>query len=665
MKRRVALMAAVLAVCAVGIVARLFYLQVISYDDLMREAQKKRVTREIIPAKRGDLVDRRGRVATTSVDLPTIFADPEKIEDPDQAIEHVCSALQDCPPALRQTLLDRFTLRRRWARIKRQASLEEARRVADLDLPWIHFEFESRRVYPNGDLAAHLLGYVTPDHKAHSGVELALDRVIKGETGTVIEQRDGQGNVFNRQIVRTPTAGSTIELTIDLLFQSIVERELRAAVEENRASGGSVVVMQPRTGEILAMAGYPTFNPNEPQRSRDVLHNRAVEYAYEPGSTFKIVIASAALEDGIVTPGELIDVSGGRIVLGPSDEIRDLRNYGILSFTDVIANSSNVGTIKVARKVGAPRLIEWVRRFGFGQVATHAFRGEASGIVRDISWLQRDSALARVAIGYMVSVTPVQMAAAVSSIANGGERMEPRIVRAIIENDQRRPIPPKVVNRTVTPQGAAQVTALMEAVVESGTATYAQIPGYTVAAKTGTAEKLVGRDYSKTEHNASVVGFVPSRAPEFTIVVVIDSPHGPNGHFGGPVAGPVFKRIGEALLREAGVPRTVNPPPVLLVKRRPDGVHERPASGPATVSAVVPPAGVRADADGLPDLRGLNARDALAALNGIRIETRLRGVGFVLDQRPAPGAAFEPGDTVTLWLGLQPMLRPVGAAGRP
>jgi cell division protein FtsI (penicillin-binding protein 3) len=665
MKRRVALMAAALAVCAVGIVARLFYLQVISHDDLMREAQKQRVTRDIIPAKRGDLVDRRGRVATTSVDLPTIIADPKKIEDLDQAVERLCTALQECPPAFRQTLLDRFKLRRRWARIKRQASPDQAKRVADLDLPWIHFEFESRRVYPNGDLAAHLLGYVTPDHKAHSGVELALDRVITGETGTVIEQRDGQGNVFNRQIVRTPTAGATIELTIDLLFQSIVERELRAAVEENRASGGSVVVMQPRTGEILAMASYPTFNPNEPQQSRDVLHNRAVEYAYEPGSTFKIVTASAALEEGIVNPGELIDVSGGRIVLGPSDEIRDLRDYGRLSFTEVIAKSSNVGTIKVARKVGAPRLIEWVRRFGFGRVATHDFRGEAPGIVRNISWLQKDAALARVSIGYMVSVTPVQMAAAVSSIANGGQLIQPRIVRAIIEKDERRPFPTTVVNRTVSPQGAAQVTAMMEQVVESGTATYAQIPGYTVAAKTGTAEKLVGRDYSKTEHNASVVGFVPSRAPEFTIVVVIDSPHGPNGHFGGPVAGPVFKRIGEALLREAGVPRTVNPPPVLLVKRRPDGVHERQASGPVAVSAVVPPVSVRADANGLPDLKGLNARDALAALNRIRIETRLQGVGVVIDQRPAPGAAFEPGDTVTLWLGLQPILRPLGAAGQP
>ncbi len=352
---------------------------------------------------------------------------------------------------------------------------------------------ESKRFYPNRELAAHLLGHVGKDHEGLDGIEHTYDTVIKGHTGTLLVQKDSRGSTFSNKITTAPTAGATLELTIDEYLQYVVERELSAGVVENRAASGSAIVMDPWTGEILALANVPTFNPNARQQARpEMLRNRAVQDIYEPGSTFKIVTASAALEQKIVDPDDRIDVSGGKINFG-SDVIRDTHDYRVLTFEDVIVKSSNVGAIKVALKLGAVRLTDYVKRFGFGRrSAPRDFPAESPGKVWEASKL-KESALARVSIGYQVAVTPLQMAAAVSSIANGGELIQPRVVQAIIKDGTRRTMPKTVVNRTVTPSVAAQVTAIMEGVVQTWHGYLRPDPGVHDRRQDGHGDEVGGR----------------------------------------------------------------------------------------------------------------------------------------------------------------------------
>jgi cell division protein FtsI (penicillin-binding protein 3) len=464
----------------------------------------------------------------------------------------------------------------------------------------------------------------------------------------VLIQTDARRHAFSR-MERPPTAGAALELTIDQTLQYVVERELRAGVEENRAASGTAVVMDPATGEILALANWPTFNPNAYRdAAQDTQRNRAVQDIYEPGSTFKIVTASAAFEEKVVDPDDPIDVSAGRIRFG-ARVINDDHREGVLSFADVIVKSSNVGAIKVGLKLGPDRLGAYVNRFGFGRRASPDFPGENAGIVWDPSKLT-DSALASVSMGYQVGVTPLQMAAAMSSIANGGELVEPRIVRAVIEGHDRKPVPRKVIRRTVSKGTAAVLTGIMEQVVERGTARRAQIPGFTVAGKTGTAQKIVDRRYSHSEYNASFIGFVPSRQPVFAIVVVIDSPHGKNLYYGGTVAAPIFQRIAEAGLRLYGVPSSINRPSPVLVARR-DEPRERPAAGPTELPSIVTvQSGAPGSASLFPDLRGLGARDAVRMLARLGMTARIHGAGTVVDQDPEPGSPIERGTVSTLRL---------------
>jgi cell division protein FtsI (penicillin-binding protein 3) len=656
-RRRLGVTAAVLVAWSILIEGRLVQLQVVRHDTLKVEATKRQVRWETLPGRRGDIVDRRGSVLAHTVQLPTIIADPQQIEDAPKAVEQLCSALGDCTPAGRHDLLRELSGPKQFVYVARYASHEQGDRVAALGLAGVRITLESRRQYLNDELLAHTLGFVGTDLKAQEGLEKVRDNVIKGQDGRAMVWVDGARNVFDRRVETAPTAGATLELTIERNVQSMVEGHLLQGVRENRAASGSVIVMDVHTGELLTLASYPTFNPNQTPRSnseRDrTWRNRAVQDDYEPGSTMKIFTAAAALEHGILGPDDRIDVSEGSITVGRNDVISDTQRHGVLAFSDALAKSSNVATIKVAWQLGADRLTEFIRRFGFGRRTSVDFLGEAAGTVWDASALKRDS-LARVAIGYQISVTALQMAAAVSSIANGGELLQPRIVRAVIKDGQRVETPRTVVRRTVSPEVARQMTGILEEVVESGTGTHARIPGYTVAAKTGTAEKWTRAGYSKDEHTASIVGFVPSREPRFAIVVVIDSPHGPNGHYGGPVAGPIFKRVAESLLQYTGVPPTLNPPTPLLVARRRDGVDQRLAIGPAR-PPVVRPAVDRVLRDGrVPDLTGVDGRDAAVILAKLGFQVQMYGDGVVIDQTPAPGTPIEATARTTVWLGRMP-----------
>ncbi|HEY2433681.1 MAG TPA: penicillin-binding protein [Vicinamibacterales bacterium] len=652
-RSRLLVSAGFLACWTAGIEARLVYLQVIDHTELLARADKQQMRTLNPAAKRGEIFDRHGRVLAYSVDADSIAADPSDIDDADAVGAELCHALDDCTADRRAQIVRSLSTRKSFVYIARQVSPEEARRVKGLALPGITLFKESRRYYPNSDLAAHVIGYVGLDNVGLGGIESAYDAQIRGNSGKVLIQTDNKRRALFSRVERPATAGAGIELTLDEYLQHVAERELRAGVEQNHAQGGSAIVMDPHTGEILALANWPTFNPNTFNRADDdEKRNRAIQTLYEPGSTFKIVTASAALEQHVITPDTLIDTNPGSITFPGRKPIYDTHKYGVIDFTDVIVKSSNVGAIKVGLKVGPQALTDYVSRFGFGQTLGPDFKGETAGIVWSADRLDQ-SALASVSMGYQVGVTALQMVTAVSSIANGGHLIQPRVVRAFIKDGRRVEVPHREMRKTIEPDTAATLTTIMEQVVERGTARAAQIEGYTIAGKTGTAAKLVKGHYQKSDYNASFVGFIPSRNPAVTILVVIDSPHG-NGYTGGAVSAPVFKRIAEAALTYLGVGPNLNAPPPVLVARR-DLREADPEAEPQPAVAMTAtglPAAIPAVQPGLmPDLRGQSAREALRALSRIGLAARMSGDGLVVDQRPAAGAVLVAGEACTLTLG--------------
>jgi len=393
---RLMVAAGLLVLWALGIEVRLVVLQVVQYPELVARAERQQMSTVVAPAKRGEIFDRNGRLLAYSVDADTIYAVPTEITDAARTAAALCAALEDCTKKSREELRDRLSQSRSFVFVRRRASPMQAKRVAALGLDGVAFRKESKRYYPNRELAAHLLGYVGVDNVGLSGLEATYDKTVRGREGKLLVQTDARRHVFSR-LERSPTAGASIELTIDEHLQYIAEREVRAGVEAARADGGTAVIMDPYTGEILAMASWPTFNPNDysdaPENAR---RNRAVQDLYEPGSTFKLVTASAAIEEKVVTPDEIIDVSAGNIRFG-NRVIDDMHRNGPLTFTDVIVKSSNVGAIKVGLKLGAERMGLYIRRFGFGRPTSPDFPGESPGIVWEPSKLN-DGALASVSI---------------------------------------------------------------------------------------------------------------------------------------------------------------------------------------------------------------------------------------------------------------------------
>src|SRR5262245_1238491 len=658
LRRRVAVVAMATAAWVACIEVRLVWLQVVRRSDLVARAERQQMRTQTVPPKRGDILDRRGRVLATSVDADSIYAVPTEIAKASEAAQKLCAALADCTSRERQTLIEKLGQQKAFAYVRRQIAPDQARRVAALNLDGVGFIKESKRFYPNKELASHLLGYVGIDNTGLDGLESTYDSRIRGKPGTMLVQTDARRHVFSR-FERPPTYGSTVKLTIDEYLQHVAERELHVGVRENRALGGTAIVMNPRTGEILAMANEPTFNPNTYRESDEsARRNRAVQDLYEPGSTFKVVTASAAIEEKVMTPETLIDTNPGRLVIDRSRVIIDDngRNSGVLSFTNVLVKSSNIGAVKIGFKVGTERLSRFVSLFGFGRQVSPDFPAENAGIVwSPEKWT--DSALASVSMGYQVAITPLQMVAAVSSVANGGEYVEPRVVRAIYRNGVRYQTPTKVVRRTITADTAATLTGIMEGVVTDGTAKLARIDNYTIAGKTGTAQKLINGRYSHSDHYASFVGFMPSRDPQIAIVVVLDSPKGPNGDHGGRVAAPIFKSIAEPALRYLGVAPTLNPAPPVLVARH-DGNSDAPVVGTAASEAAVKlivdePEGI------VPDLRGLSARDAVRKLVRLGLTARLSGDGFVVSQEPQPGTPVDAEGVCVVILDRSPVKRTV------
>jgi cell division protein FtsI/penicillin-binding protein 2 len=643
-KRRVLVGASVFVVWTAAIEARLIYLQVMSHADLTSRAERQQQRTIASPAKRGEIYDRHGRLLAYSVDTDTIYAVPYEVNAPEATAAKLCAVLDGCD---RAALSERLSRPRPFTYVKRRVTPLEARKVADLKLDGIGFMRESRRFYPNRELGSHLLGYVGLDNAGLSGLEATYDKVIRGREGTLLITTDAKRHAFSR-LERAPTVGGSLELTIDERLQHIVERELRAGIDAKRADGGSAVVMDPHTGEVLAIASWPTFNPNIYNAASEVARrNRAVQDIYEPGSTFKVVTVAAALEENVMPINSYIDTNPGVIRFGSSvvDEYGG-RNYGVLSFTEVIVKSSNVGAIKIGLRIGPERMGLYMNRFGFGRPTSPDFPSESPGIVWSPEKLN-DRALASVSMGYQVAVTPLQMTAAMSAVANGGTWIEPRVVRAVVRDGVRTPIRPNVTRRAISAETAAELLPILEGVVEEGTGKLAKIPGFTVAGKTGTADKLINGRYSGSHQNVSFIGFAPSRSPAITIIVMVDTPR-VGSDTGGYVAAPIFQRIAEASLRHLRVAPTVDaPPPVVVAAAETPPVT--PASGPPW-RMIVPLLPGGGDASLVPDLRGLSAREALNALARLGLSARLQGKGVVVEQTPAAGTPLERGVTCTLVL---------------
>jgi cell division protein FtsI/penicillin-binding protein 2 len=646
-KRRAVVMLSVVGCWMALVAGRLVQLQVFQHDELVAEAAERQQRVLKLNAKRGDIVDRHGTMLAYSVDAEAIIASDDQIDDPKATAEALCRAFGDCAKQELTDLVEKLS--RGGYPIVRQSrfvSDKQAQRVAALKLPGISFVSETRRYYPKKDLAAHLLGFVGKDNQGLAGVEDAFDALIRGREGRLLAQKDARrkGIMWTR-IEQAPTAGATLELTIDQQLQHIAERELRDGIAEHHARAGTAIVMDPRTGDILALANFPTFNPNAfntaPEEAR---RNRAIQEIYEPGSTFKIVTASAALEEGVFRPTDLIDCGPGRITIGSRvvDEASG-HNYGVLTFEDVIVKSSNVGAIRAGLRVGADRMGRYMRRFGFGETLAPDFRGESRGIFWSPADLD-DSALASISMGYQIGVTPLQMVTAVSAVANGGVLFEPHVVRAVIKDGRREPVEPRPLRRAIAADTAAALTAIMEEVVRSGTAKAAALPDHQVAGKTGTATKVVDGRYSYSDHNASFIGFVPSRQPVLSVLVVIDTPRGT--YYGGTVAAPIFKRIADASLRHLGVAPTIGLAPAVVVA---EDLSTLPPVQATRTTAVLP-AGTEAGRTLMPDVRGLGAREALRVLVGAGLSVQMDGSGVVRTQRPEPGEPIGPGASGVLQL---------------
>jgi cell division protein FtsI (penicillin-binding protein 3) len=667
LKRRLAVATGILVVWSAAIEARLIYLQVVQHDALLAAAVDQQLETIPLEPKRGDILDRNGRLLAYNVDTDSVWVVPGKITDAKKLVDDLCRELRKCTRQERETYISRLTRRdakgnlKKFVRLARWISTEEAARITERKLP-VTLRRETRRYYPHRELAAHAIGYVGDENTGRAGIEEQYDWLIGGQKGQAFLQIDGTGRPFSR-LEEPPTPGASLVLTIDQNIQHIVERELAEGVRVSGAERGSAIVMDPFTGEVLSVANVPTFNPNNFKAYKEETRkNPAVQDVYEPGSTFKIVTAGAALEEKLVRPSDVINTSPGVVRFGARviDEAKG-HNYGTLTFEDVIVKSSNVGAIRIGLRLGADRLTSYVSRFGFGvRTSKYDFPGESGGIVWKAADLT-DSAVASVSMGYQVSVTPMQMAAAFSAIANGGELVEPRLVRAAVRNGVQQVVSRKVVRRVLSTNVAAQLTTIMEGVVERGTAKTAQVEGFTIAGKTGTAAKSYpGRGYSTTDYNVSFVGFVPSREPQFTILVVIDSPHKVSP-YGGTVAGPVFQKIAAAVLRHRGVPPTLNRPTPVLVARR-DERQSQPVSGPAEPAIVTLAADALESPTVFPDLVGMNARDAARLLVRMGISPRLHGNGMVVSQRPAAGSALEAIDSATLWLERRRRPNPVAEA---
>ncbi|MDH3624577.1 MAG: transpeptidase family protein [Myxococcales bacterium] len=644
-RARIAILGVGLLCVAALVLVRAFQLQVVGGDRLreMAEGQHLRLLR--VSPRRGAIYDRHGAELAVSVDVDSVYANPRRLRAMDQDPARTARRLAAVLDVDAKQLASRLATDRYFVWIARRVTPHEATRIAELDIPGIGLTTEARRYYPNRHLAAHLLGFADIDGRGIEGIELAFENELRGSDRRVEAIRDRRGQVVfaDETIDDLSKEGQNVVLTIDKAIQHIAERELALGVRTFEARGGSVVVMDPSTGEILALANYPPFNPNEPSKHPTAhRRNRAVVDRFEPGSTVKPFTMAAALTAGAVRPDQSINCENGVTRIG-GRRLHDAHPYEWLTPTQILAYSSNIGTAKIALELGKRDLYRSFRRFGFGDSTRLGVPGEAAGILRHYrSWYEID--VAAVSFGQGMSVTNVQLATAMSAIANGGRLMRPTLVRRITDArgatlEETKP----QVRRQVVPRRVAKLVGeMLTAVTEpGGTAMEAAVDGYLVAGKTGTAQKAdyIHGGYAKDKWLASFIGFAPADKPSVAISVVIDEPI--IAHYGGTVAGPVFRRIAEVTLRHMGVAPDRGRAVLAEMK-------EKPEAEPAAKAA--PTGAIEDGQSSVPDVRRLPLRRAVLTLHAESLVPEVSGSGLVVRQDPLPGSVVSHGATVRLQL---------------
>jgi cell division protein FtsI (penicillin-binding protein 3) len=542
-----------LVIAFVFVLIRLVNLQVLQAAELTVKADRQHQKSVSFEGARGTIYDRHGKVLAMNMDVPSVFGVPTSLGDPGQTARHLSPILHVRAGELEKKLRQE----KHFVWLARKLEPEQGRKLERLTLDGVGVVMEGRRFYPKGPLLSHVLGFAGMDDRGLEGVELKYEAFLRGEKRVVILQRDALGRaVFPKGLnEKGVAAGHSVVLTIDEVIQYIAEKELDEAVNRSNAKSGTIIVTNPKTGAVLAMAVSPRFDPNTVGAlSPDRWRNRALTDSYEPGSTMKVVLAAAALEEKVMSPGSMIFGEHGQMAVA-NTVIHDHEKSGWMTFAQMIQRSSNIGAAKVGMTLGDWRLYDYLKEFGFGDKSDIDLPGEASGLLRSPrEWGRRS--VASISMGQEIGVTPLQMVTAVGAIANGGLLMKPYVMSEV-RNTKNLPVAqtkPQVRRRVISTDTARTLTHIMEGVVSSGTGGKAAIPGYRVAGKTGTAQKIDPRTgaYSSTLLVGSFVGFVPAEDPQLAMVVVIDEPHGEG--WGGVVAAPVFRRVGEQVLNYLGIP---------------------------------------------------------------------------------------------------------------
>lgn len=697
-KRRFLFLAGFLGLWSIAICLRLIGLQVIQYGDYtQRAARQQQRSIEVSPV-RGIIYDRNGNDLAESVSVDSVFAVPSEILDIHGTAGILARILKADPVEIENHMQASHA----FAWVARKIDADLSARIHALNLKGIYFQRESKRFYPKRELAAQVLGYVGLDDKGLFGIEHQFEAQLKGKPGSMLISKDAKGRWFG-SVEKNPDPGENIVLTIDEKIQYIAERELEQAIRQTHAESGTVIVENPRTGEILALANRPTFNPNlVTAREARALENPAVSNIYEPGSTFKVVTLSAALEEKLVTPDDVIDCQMGAIVINGL-RIRDHKAYGDLTVKQILEHSSDVGAIKVALRLGEERFDRYIRAYGFGSHTGIELPHETAGLARPLSRWSKVS-IGALSMGQEIGVSPIQLISMINTIANDGVYVSPRIIMGTTaprSTPQLVSFHPAPARRVLSPMTAAMMKQMMEGVVLHGTGFNAVLNGYSVAGKTGTAQKTdpATGAYSHSKYIASFGGFAPINNPALTVLVVLDSPVGP--HEGNQVSAPVFARVAQQVLAYWNVPHDVevqdpkrfllrakaNLKPEDLTEVAPDRVvleaeqmplfptqssssqepkpeanapsgasssSSSPTSRPTDSPSQGSNSTVVLDVAGgvaVPDFSGKSLRAALEEAEEAGIELEVNGTGLAQSQSPAAGSHIPPGGHVSVSFG--------------
>jgi cell division protein FtsI (penicillin-binding protein 3) len=669
-RSRIIIVAALAAIWTGAVFGRLAYLQLFRYSEYYSRAQHQQRLIVDVGASRAEIFDRNLNPLAMSVPVDSAFAVPSEIADPDMVARLIGKVL-DIPS---DEIATRLASSHSFAWIARKIPPEKAERIAAMNLRGIYFQREGGRFYPKRDLAAHVLGYVDVDEKGLAGIEYSLDDSIRSKPGKMLILADAHRRWYDSND-KAPDSGTSVVLTLDEKIQYIAEKELAQAMHDTQAKTGTIIVENPNSGELLAVANWPSFNPNAAKDSPpDARMDRATSSLYEPGSVFKIVTLSAAIDQGVTNPNEVVDCQNGAIYIA-GHRIRDHKAYGALTVSQILAYSSDVGAIKIGLRLGAPKFYDYIRAFGFGQSTGVDLPGETRGMLRRLeNWTP--VSVGAISMGQEIGVTPLQMITAVSAMANGGLIVRPHVVRElrrgtqVTEPPDAQQLPRRVIKETT----AATMRNMLEGVVLTGTGKLAKLDGYTSAGKTGTAQKYdpeTGR-YSTHDLIASFVGFAPINTPALTILVQLDSPVGP--HDGGQVAAPVFQRIAQQVLAYLDVPRDVPVAAQTLRASRAKAAPmkddnltdvsdfeavQTPAS--AATEAVSPvlshsapviaaPTVEIAEGGGIPapQLLGKTVRDVTEECLKMGLVPVLVGTGTATEQSPEPGATIRRGNRINV-----------------